>query len=251
MTKTDSSEISVSKGATIRLGGFSLIVGAFAFMGVFSYLAARFNYPQVLDGHASEVLPALLATGELGRAVWAIYALLPLIWIPAGVGAFHALRSRSEGSMLIGMVFAAVSAFAMMMGLMRWPSLHWELARVWSAAEPGTRVALEAVFNGTNRYLGNYIGEFLGELSINVFFVLSGAAMLRRGSGFARWVGWLGVVTALSGLIGMFRNTFSGTASLAEINNYLLPLWMIVFGVSLIRYAVKLPAIPRLARAAA
>src|SRR4051794_36202410 len=67
MTKTDSPEILASKEATIRLGGFSLILGALAFMGVFSYLAARFNYPQVLDGRASEVLPALLATGELGR----------------------------------------------------------------------------------------------------------------------------------------------------------------------------------------
>jgi hypothetical protein len=30
-------------------------------------------------------LPSLLATGQQGRPVWAIYAFLPLIWLPAGV----------------------------------------------------------------------------------------------------------------------------------------------------------------------
>lgn len=218
-----------------RVGGLSLIVAAVAFLGVFSFLAARFNYPEVLDGRAVDVLPALLATGETGRAVWAVYALLPLLWVPAGVGAFHALRARSEGAMRAAMAFAVISSLAMMLGLMRWPSFHWELARAW-ASEPGSRPALDAIFNGLNLYLGNYIGEFLGELAVNVFFLLSAVAMLKPGSGFPRWIGWFGLVTAVAGLIGMFRNTFGIVAPVAEVNNYLLPLWMIVFGVSLLRY---------------
>jgi hypothetical protein len=54
-----------------RVGGFSLIGGVVAFMAVFAFLAARFNYPQVLNGNAAQVLPSLLATGTTGRAVWA------------------------------------------------------------------------------------------------------------------------------------------------------------------------------------
>ncbi|HEV7238276.1 MAG TPA: DUF4386 family protein [Thermoanaerobaculia bacterium] len=231
---TDARSPSDAHAATIRAGGISLIVAAIAFLGVFSYLAARFNYPDVLDGRAADVLPALLATGDAGRAVWAIYALLPLFWIPAAVGAFHALRARSEGAMRSAMLFAVVSSIAMILGLMRWPSFHWELARTW-AAEPSSRPALEAVFNATNSYLGNYIGEFLGELCISVFFLLSSLAMLERDSGFPRWVGWLGVVTGIAGLIGMFRNVTVAVAAIAELNNYLLPLWMIVFGFSLLR----------------
>jgi len=53
---------------TIFAGGIALIAGAIAFLGVFSYLAARFHYPEVLDGSAADVLPALLATGATGRA---------------------------------------------------------------------------------------------------------------------------------------------------------------------------------------
>ena len=201
-------------------------------MAVFAYLAAQFNYPDVLDGRAADVLPALLATGATGRAVWAVYAFLPLLFIPAGIGAFHALRRAGDGSMRLATHFATLSAISMMLGLMRWPSIHWELARVYSSASADQRTVIDALFLGLNRYLGNYIGEFLGELSINVFFLLSALAMLRLGS---RWVAYLGIVAAVAGLIGMFRNVSDGVAWIAEINNYLLPLWMIVFGVRLMR----------------
>jgi len=222
----------------VRIGGFALIFAAIAFLVVFSWLAAQFNYPDVLDGRAADVLPALLATGDAGRMVWAIYALLPLCWIPAAVGAFHALRARSEGMMRSATLFAVVSSLAMILGLMRWPSFQWELARTW-AAEPSARPALDAVFNAANTYLGNYIGEFLGELCFSLFFLLTASAMLKQASGFPRWVGWLGIATAAAGLIGMFRNVAAVVAPVAEVNNYLLPVWMIVFGVSLLRFSWK------------
>ena len=48
----------------------SLILGALAFVFVFSYLAANFNYPDILDGTAAEVLPRLRDGGSAMRAVW-------------------------------------------------------------------------------------------------------------------------------------------------------------------------------------
>ena len=229
------------KLGTARTGGLFLIGGAIAFMGVFAYLAARFNYPQVLDGNAAEVLPRLLATGSTGRAVWAIYGFLPLIWIPTGVGAFHALRDAREGSMRIAMLFALVAAISMMLGLLRWPSIHWTLAQAYAAAAEADRASISAIFTGLNSYLGNYVGEFLGELSFSVFFLLSGLAMLAQGTRFPRWSGYLGVFTAVAGLIGMFRNVTTVVAPIAAVNNYLLPLWMIIFGVALVRHRELVP----------
>jgi hypothetical protein len=225
----------------VRIGGIFLIGGALAFMGVFAFLAARFNYPAVLDGTAAQVLPNLLATGSAGRTVWAIYGFLPLIWIPAGVGAFHALRGVREGSMRVAMLFAVVSAVSMMLGLLRWPSIHWTLAQAYAAGSVADRTAIDATFAGLNSFLGNYVGEFLGELSFSVFFLLSGFAMLARGAGFPRWVGFLGIFTASAGLIGMFRNVSSAVDPIAAMNNYLLPLWMIIFGVALLRHRGTAP----------
>ena len=216
---------------TIHAGGWSLILGAVAFMAVFSYLAARFDYPAVLDGPAETVLPHLLATGSTGRAVWAIYAFLPLVWIPAGVGAYLALRRSHPGSSLLALQCAVVAALAMMLGLMRWPTVHWRLAQLYAMADSSQRALLDALFDGLNTYLGNYLGEFLGELAFNAFFLLTGWALLQT-----RRVAVLGLVAGLAGLVGMFRNVTAAVAPVAAVNNYLLPAWMIVFGVLLARW---------------
>lgn len=230
-------------GTIIRVGALALIGGAVAFLAVFTFLAARFDYPDILDGPSAQVLPRLLEMGRTGRGVWALYALLPLIWIPAGVGAFHALRDVREGSMRVAMLFATVAAVSMMLGLMRRPSIHWELAQAYATGGPDTRAALGAVFDGLNAFLGNYVGEFLGELSVSLFFLLSALAMLQPATGFPRWMGFLGVGTALAGLVGMFRNVTAVVAPVSEVNNYLLPVWMIVFGVGLLRSrSVRPPA---------
>jgi hypothetical protein len=218
---------------TILAGGIALIGGALAFLGVFSYLAARFHYPEVLDGSAQDVLPALLATGGTGRAAWALYSVLPLVFIPAGISAFEALRERAAGPMRVGALFAFLAAVSMMLGLMRWPSVHWELAHAWDASGDGERLVLTALFDGLNLYLGNYIGEFIGELSFSVFFVLSGVGLLRHPRA-PRWLGWWGLATGILGLIGMWRNVTQSVGAVAAANNYLLPAWMIGFGVWLV-----------------
>jgi hypothetical protein len=218
-----------------RVGGAALIVGALGFAAVFAYLAARFDYPAVLDGSAADVLPRLLATGDAGRRAWALYAFLPLIWIPAGVGAFHALRHVHEGAMRAAMLFAALSAIAMILGLARWPSIHWELAQTYVTSGAGEKAVLASVFAGLNTYLGNYVGEFLGELSFSVFFLLSARAMLDARSGFPRWLGTFGLLTGFLGLVGMLRNVTGAVGVVAEIDNYLLPAWMIAFGIGLLR----------------
>jgi hypothetical protein len=159
---------------SIHFGGLCLAGGALAFLGVFAYLAARFNYPEVLDGPAVRVLPGLLATGQRGRLLWAVYGLLPLIWLPAGVAAY-------------------------------------------------------------DTYLGNYIGEFVGELSFSAFFLLT-SSVWPQAPRLSRWIGWLGLVTAGSGLLGMFRIVWGRLAPIAALNNYLVPVFMIVLGIALVRW---------------
>lgn len=225
----------LKEGGIIRAGGLCLAGGAIAFLIVFSYLAANFNYPDVLDGPAATVLPSLLGTGSRGRLVWTIYAFLPLIWIPAGVAAFEALAPVRRGAMRLAMFFGFLAAIAMMLGLMRWPSIHWHLALAHQQAGPAEQTVLAATFDGLNTYLGNFIGEFLGELAFSLFFLLTSLVWLRSPER-ARWVGWLGVVTGVAGLIGMFRNVTTVVAPVAAVNNYLLPLFMVVLGVVLIRW---------------
>jgi hypothetical protein len=123
----------------------------------------------------------------------------------------------------------------MMLGLMRWPTIHWRLAQVYATADASQRALLDALFNGFNTYLGNYIGEFLGELAFSGFFLLTSWALLRTRA-IGRGVAVLGLATGASGLVGMFRNVTAAVAPVAAVNNYLLPAWMVILGVVLARW---------------
>jgi hypothetical protein len=223
----------------VRVGGLSLVVGALAFMAVFAYLAASFNYPDVLDGRADTVLPALLATGPRGWLAWAVYAFLPLIWLPAAAGTSVALGRYRPGAMRLAGYFAVVAALAMMLGLMRWPTIHWVLARAYESADLVEQTTIAALFDGLNAYLGNFIGEFLGEVAFSLFFLLTSTSWLASPYR-PKWVGWLGIVTGAAGILGAFRNVTGLVAPVAALNNYLLPLFMIVLGVALYRAAARL-----------
>ena len=128
---------------------------------------------------------------------------------------------------------AVVAAVTMMLGLLRWPSIQWEIARAYVAADVDGRTLLAASFDGLNSYLGHYLGEFVGELCLNAFFVLSARAMW-RGRVVLRWIAGLGLLAGILGWIAMWRNVTDAVAPVAALNNVVLPLWMVVFGVSLL-----------------
>lgn len=235
--KMDERNTGMQNRGMVVAGGVCFVVGALAFVLVFSYLAANFNYPDILDGSASEVLPRLHGGGTAMRAVWAIYALLPLLLVPGAVGTFFACPS-SRGRMTLALVLGSIAAFSMCLGLMRWPSIHWALAEGYLDGAAETRSSIEATFNGLNLYLGNYIGEFLGETALAAFFLLAGASLLKEAQ-FPKWLGWSLVVFALLFSVGAFRNVISSVQFVADVNNALLPLAMIVLGVSLSWYARK------------
>jgi len=221
----------------IIAGGLSFVVGALAFVSVFTYLAANFDYPGILDGSAAEVLPRLRAGGSTMRAIWALYALLPLLLVPGAVGAYFACPS-SRGRMTLALVAASLGALAMCLGLMRWPSIHWALADAYAQSGADAKSSLAAVFLGLNLYLGNYIGEFLGEVCLASFFLLSGLSLLTEAR-FPKWLGWCGVAFASLFVVGAFRNAIPAVQHIAIVNNTLLPLWMVLLGVSLMWYSRK------------
>jgi len=220
--------------AAVRAGGWALVLAAILFIAAFSYLAATFDYPGVLDRPASEVLPRLIALGATGRAIWSLYALIPLLLVPAGIGVAIALRAAAPGAARTAAAFAMISAFSMMLGLLRWPSIHWEIGRAYATASATERASLDVLFAGLNLYLGKFIGEFVGELALSLFFLLTAYAMLRSIQ-VPRWLGIGGVLASLIGFVAMFRNVTPAVAFVADANNLVLPLWLVILGMVLAR----------------
>ena len=229
--RASNGEVQTTGRMATRVGGWSLIVAAVGFVAVFSYLAQSFGYPDVLDARAAEVLPRLLALGATGRAVWVVYALLPMLLIPAAVGAGAKWREVAPNAVRAAVVLGVVAAGSMIMGLARWPTVRWELARAYATAWPDARVAMGALFDGLNVYLGRFVGEFLGEVALSGFFVLAAYPMVKA-RGRMKWIGYAGAVVGAIGVIAALRNVTTLVAPVAEVNNVLLPVWLVVLGVN-------------------
>lgn len=215
-----------------RSGGLALILATLLFAAVFGYLASRLGYPQVLDLPAEAVLPRLLELGTTGRLVWLVYGLVPLLLVPTALGVRAAAPQSAASRAALAM--AVLAAVAMSAGLLRWPTLNWQLAQDWGHAGPEARAAMSATFSQGNRVLGNWIGEFFGELFLNGFFLCAAWALGRARQ--VKWLPWLGTAAAVLGWLAMLRNVTPAVHTLAELNNSVLPLWMLVQGVVLLRW---------------
>ena len=225
------------------IGGSSLIAATLLFSAVFVNLARSFGYPEVLDLPAAEVLPKLLALGPTGRAVWVLYGLIPLLLIPTAVGVYAAGRQAAPLLARAAVIMALLSAMTMMAGLLRWPSLHWQLALAYTDASPGAREAIAATFAASNSYLGNFIGEFLGELFLNTFFLFASIALARSASPSRRWLVVAGSAASLLGGLAMLRNATPWVEPIAALNNVVLPIWMLVLGMALVRHRASPPGL--------
>lgn len=201
-----------------RIAGALLTTAAVGFIAVFSYLAAAFGYPDVLDRPAAEVLPALLGGGASLRLVWVVYAGLPL-----ALSLVAALVSFERQSWVFR-AFGVAAGLSMSAGLARWSTLQWSLAEQWAAAEVAAREALSARFDGLNLVLGNVVGEFLGEVSLALWLV----AVARSLAG--RWVGRASLLLAALMLVGSLRNVTPLVQVATDVTNGLLPVVLVWVG---------------------
>jgi hypothetical protein len=135
----------------------------------------------------------------------------------------------------------SLAALCMTLGLARWSTAQWSLAAAWPTASVAERVHITLVFDLLNVWLGNGIGEFVGELALYGSFAAFAVALHRLG---VRLLAAFAAVTALAGWIGMFRNVTSVVQIAADVTNFLLPLFLIAFGVALIRGRTRIVQVP-------
>ncbi len=221
-----------SKDTVLKTAGVALIACSLGFIAVFSYLAAVFGYPDVLDHEAAQVLPRLAAGGGSLRAAWFVYSALPLGIVFAGAASARVLERGGLRLRNVGVAAAGAAGIAMMIGLLRWPTIEWTLARHWQTAPAASRAALSAMFDASNLYLGNVFGEFVGEMCTSLWFVVLGIAFRRDGR---RLLGNLGVGAGLLVAVAGLRNITAVVGPVAQINNLTLPLWLITLGVLFLR----------------
>lgn len=232
--------------------GFRRLVGGLAVavpatMALFSVLLVRyFDYPQVMDRPAAEVLTHLGRAGAAIPAYWFGVAASAVGLVALAVAVDRVLRDEARGdpglvarlpylSIVTTAGVAAGTAIAVDVG--QWTSLYPHLARRFVAptATPADRANLEIVWEAFHHYVGEGVGIYAATFASAVW-VLGLTWILVSGRRRSHWSTWLagaaGVLFLTSILPGM---SFDGYSRLNSAGFALWAAWLVIVGVRLLR----------------
>lgn len=218
-----------------RALGSLLIVDALLSFAPVVILAPAIGWPASLGNPAAQQLGAIAAAPAAVMAGYGLYLLYSILVAPVMIG----LASRLPGGLASPAgasiaAFAALSALARSIGILRWLTVMPVLAGAHASADPATRAQIELLFTAITTY-GGGVGEVLG---VSLFMAASVGtlcvAALRLG-GLPTWLSGLGLLCALL-LAGLSLPVF-GVALRVPVAAAvsLLSIWMLAAGVVVIR----------------
>jgi Domain of unknown function (DUF4386) len=215
------SAAAVPPPARHRLIAALLVAGAVVVNVAFVGLGSVFDYPDVLNQPAAEVLATF---HEKQGAVSALFLLLAL---GAGLLAPIALSvGRLGASRLLraSVVVGVAAAVVQVAGLLRWPLLVPRLA-----ATPDDPAAI-STFHTLNVVLGTVIGETFGYALTAAWTVL--VALALRDVVLGRLLSWVGLVAAALIAVGTVESLGIPMAGLLNFVGYIVwSVWLVAFAV--------------------
>ena len=223
-------------GRTARraLGALLIVEALLAFAPV-AVLGPAFGWPKSLRDPAGTQLLAIGAqpgTLSLGYSLYLLYSILvapTLIGLAARV--FGSLGKPIAATVA---AFAALSALARAIGILRWLTVMPVLARSYAGADAAGRVRIELVFDAITAY-GGGIGELLG---VSLFMALALGLLCAsawRSRAMPAWLAGAGIATA--SLLAAIAAPALGLPIEAPIAAAasMLSLWMVAAGIWVMR----------------
>ena len=217
-----------------RLTGVVLILTPLAFNVFFTLLSVSFGYPDVLREPTGQVLRRFDAGGGSLIAIWYGFMLTAVLFVPLAVLVHKVLARRDTPYMAVATAFGIVAGVVQFLGLVRWPFLVPHLADVY--LDPGssgaTRESVAVVFQAFNQYAGVGVGENLGYLFTGLWTLLVALAMLGSPLPFRKWLGLLGMASAVGIVAGMLEPAGFGPAADIVVVGYILwSIWLALTGI--------------------
>jgi hypothetical protein len=211
-----------------------IVVGLLSFVPVV-ILGAAIGWPASLGKPAAEQLSAIAANANAVTLGYGVYLLYSVLIAPVMV----MLAGRVFGGFLRPVavcvaVFAALSALARSIGILRWLTVMPELATAHAKADPAGRATVELVFNAVHTY-GGGIGEILGvglfmALSVGTLSVAAWRDADKPGS-MPKWLAALGMVSTALMATMLFESLRIAIDVPVAIVVTVLTVWMFAAGV--------------------
>jgi hypothetical protein len=206
-----------------------LIVAAVMANVAFAALGSIFNYPDVLDEPAGDVLASFRAHEGAVSAWFAVLALSAALMAPIAIGVG---RLSADPRMRIAVRIGIAAAVVQVIGLARWPILVPGFA-----ADDNT-----SAFRTASDVLGTAIGETVGYALTAAWTALVVLTLGRAIAG--RWFSVLGGASAALVAVGVLSPLGLPVVDQANFIGYVLySLWLIAFGVVLFVRAPRAVAV--------
>ncbi len=161
-----------------RSGGVLLITEAILAFLPLAILGPAIGWPASLGEPAAIQLAAIAAKPEAVRFGYSVYLLYSILILPVmALLARHVLRGNDDGSRALAssvVGFAAASALARCIGILRWLTVMPLLAHQHAVGSADDRLNIERLFDTVNAY-GGGIGELLG---VSIFMAFAMLALL-------------------------------------------------------------------------
>ena len=203
-----------------------LILAAVLANVAFTALGSIFNYPDVLDEPAGQVLASFREHEGAVSAWFTVLALSAALLAPIAIGVG---RLSSARAMRIAVPVGIAAATVQVIGLLRWPILVPGYAADAANGSAGARDA----FTTASDILGTALGETLGYLLTATWTMLVIVALGRRYAG--RWFAVLGAASAGLVLAGVLSPLSLPVIDTANFLGYVLwSVWLIAFAVAIL-----------------
>jgi hypothetical protein len=196
----------------------------------FTALGSIFNYPDVLDEPAGEVLAAFRDNQSAVSGWFSVLALSAALLAPIAIGVG---RLSSQRAMRIAVPVGVAAAAVQVIGLLRWPFLVPGYASDAASSNAGVAAAGRDSFTTASDILGTAVGETLGYLLTATWTALVIVALGRRYAG--RWFQVLGAVSAALVLVGVLSPLGLPVIDTANFLGYVLwSVWLIGLAVVIV-----------------
>lgn len=223
-----------------RITGGLLILEGLLLLVPTAVLGSAINWPASLDFPASQMLPLLqqnLVPAQVGYSVYLLYSLLffPVaLWLVRwSVG-----QDNLNPVLQLALGFAALSALARSIGIVRWLVPFPWLAQQYTdpSASQSTQPTIELVFAALNSY-GGTVGELLGVSLFAAGFVLLFSLYVQGQSNWPAWLKALGWLAGLALLLPWLEVFGASLGPVIVVSTSLLQIWLLAVGLWLLFWA--------------
>ena len=220
----------------ISLTALLLIVVPIAFNATFFLLQRAFAYPDILRQPTEVILQRFKEGGAPLRRLLYVFAFSAVLFTPVPVLVHQVFQPDAPWFLAVGTVIGVLAGVFQTLGLIRWPFLVPFLAEIFTdpKSTQAARDSAGVTFQAFHRYAGMAIGEHLGFIFTSTWTVLLCVAIIQTAL-VNPLLGWLGIVSAIGVLAGIFEETAFKAAGVVNAISYILwSVWLIAFGIALL-----------------